>query len=68
MGRPFPIKIAHSHGGFGPPSHGSFLGPIRVLNRNGISISAAVFAGAGLTSVTDTTDNIVSIGRIYVRM
>jgi len=49
------------------------LGPTQVLNPNGSSIGAAVFAG--LTSVTDRptdrqTDNAtrsVRIGRIYVR-
>jgi len=51
MGRPFPLKIAPSHGGSGPPSNTWFLGPTRVHNPNGISIGSAVFAG--LTSVTD---------------
>jgi len=51
MGRPFPPKIAPSHGGSGPPSNTWFLGPTRVLNPNGISISAAVFTG--LTNMTD---------------
>jgi len=51
MGRPFAIKIAPSHVGSGPPSNAWFLGPTQVLNPNGISIGAAVFAG--LTSVTD---------------
>jgi len=35
----------------GPPSNTWFPGPTQVLNPNGISIGAAVFAG--LTSVTD---------------
>jgi len=54
MGRPFqafPLKIAPSHGISGPPSNTWFLGPTQVLNPNGISIGAAVFAG--LTSATD---------------
>jgi len=49
-----------------------FLGPTRVLNPNGISICAAIFAG--LTSVTRQTDRqttplgrSVTTGRIYVR-
>ena len=68
MGRPFPFKIAPSHGRSGSPSTTRFLGPTRVLNPNGISIGAAVFAG--LTSVTDRpTDHwSVTIGHIYVRM
>jgi len=37
--------------GSGPPSNTWFLGPTRVLNPNGISIGAALFAG--FTSVTD---------------
>jgi len=40
---PFPLKIAHFHGESGPPSNAWFLGTTRVLNRNGISIGAAVF-------------------------
>jgi len=59
--------------GSGPPSNTWFLGPIRVLNPNGISIGSAVLAG--LTTVTDRqtdrpTDHAtrsVRIGRIYVR-
>jgi len=37
--------------GSGPPSNTWFPGPTQVLNPNGSSIDAAVFAG--LTSVTD---------------
>jgi len=48
MGRPFPLKIAPSHG---LPSNTWFPWPTQVLNPNGIYISSAVFAG--LTSVTD---------------
>jgi len=48
---PPPLKIAPPSGGSGLPSNTWFLGPTRVLNPNGISIGAAVFAG--LTSVTD---------------
>jgi len=40
-----PLKINPSHGGSGPPNNTWFLGPTRVLNANGISIGAAVFAG-----------------------
>ena len=40
-----------------------FLGPIQVLNPNGISIGSAIFAG--LTSVTDHTTR--SVTSIYVR-
>ena len=77
MGRPFPpLKIAPSHGGIWTPSNTWFPGLTRVLNPNGISIGAAVFAG--LTSVTDrqtdrqTADHgrptwSVTRGRIYVR-
>jgi len=50
-GRPFPLKIAPSHGESGPPSNTWFLGPTRVLNPNGIAIGSAVFVG--LTAVTD---------------
>jgi len=51
MVRRFPLKIAPSDGGTGPPSNTSFLGPIRVHDPNGISIGSAIFAG--LTTVTD---------------
>jgi len=51
MGRPFPPQNCPSHGGSGPPSNAWFLGPTRVLDPNGISVGAAVFAG--LTSVID---------------
>jgi len=47
----FPLKIAASHGGSGPPSNTWFLGPTRVLNPNGISIGSAIFAG--IISMTD---------------
>ena len=67
MGLPFPLKIALSHGGSGPPSNTWFSGPTQVLNPNGISIGSAVLAG--LTSVTDRpTDHAtqsVTIDRIY---
>ena len=60
-------------GGSGRPSNTWFLGPTRVLNPNGSSIVAAVFAG--LTGVagrqtdrpTDHATRSVTIGRIYVR-
>jgi len=65
---PFPLIITPSHGGSGPPSNSWFLGPTQVLNLNGISITAAFFAG--LTSVTDRlTDpatQSVTIGHIHV--
>jgi len=55
-----------------PPSNTRFVVPSRVLNPNGISIGAAVFAW--LTSVTDRpTDHAarrtqsVTIGHIYER-
>jgi len=51
MGRPFPPKIAPSHGGYGPPSNTWLPGPTRVLNPNGSSVGSAVFAG--LISVSD---------------
>jgi len=52
MGRPFsPQKFAPSHEGIWTPSNTYFPGPTQVLNPNGSSIGAAVFAG--LTSVTD---------------
>jgi len=33
LGRPFPLKIAASCGGSGPPSNAWFLGPTRVLTQ-----------------------------------
>ena len=47
MGHPFPLKIAPSYGGCGPP----FNTYTWVLNPNSISIGVAVCAG--LTTVTD---------------
>ena len=44
-------KIASSNGGSGAPSNTWFPGPAQVLNPNGSSIGATVFAW--LTSVTD---------------
>jgi len=65
-----PQKFAPSHGGdLDPPSNTWFPGPTQVLNPNGSSNGAAVFAG--LTSVTDrqtdrqTRYSVTS--RIYVR-
>ena len=56
-------------GGSGPPSNTWLPGPTQILNSNGNSIGAAVFAG--LTNVTDRlTDHAtrsVRIGRICVR-
>jgi len=46
-----PPKLPLPMGGFGPPSNTWLAGPTQVLNPNGSSIGAAVFAG--LTSVTD---------------
>jgi len=46
-----PAKLPLPIRGSGLPSNTWFLGPSRVLNPNGISISAAIFAG--ITSVTD---------------
>ena len=68
MGRPFPLQnCTPSRGRSGLPSNSWFLGPTRVHNPNGISISSAVFVG--LTIVTDRqTDHATSVtmGRIYV--
>ena len=50
----FLLKVALFHGGSGPPSNTWLIGLTRVLNPNGISIGAAVFAG--LTSATDRPD------------
>jgi len=41
---PLSAKIAPSHGKIWTPSNTWFLGPIRVHNPNGMSISSAVFA------------------------
>jgi len=41
----FPVKIAPSHWGCGPPSNTCFLWHIQVHNPNSISISSAIFAG-----------------------
>ena len=47
MGRPFlPQNCPFRMGGPGYPSKAWFLGPIRVLNPNGISNSAAIFCRA----------------------
>ena len=52
MGRQFsPKNLPLPMGGSGPPSNTWFPGSTQVLNPNGSSIGAAVFAG--LTSVTD---------------
>jgi len=51
MGRRFPSKLPLSMGDPDPHLIHGFLGPIRVLNPNSISIGSAVFAG--LTSVTE---------------
>jgi len=48
---PFPLKIAPYMGDLDPSSNIWFPGHIRVMNPNGISVGATVFAG--LTSVTD---------------
>jgi len=64
---PSPLKIAPSHRGIWTPCNRWFPDPTRVLNPNGILMSAAVFAG--LTSVidkpTDHATRSVTIGCIY---
>jgi len=61
-----PEKICpFSWGGIWTPSNTWFPGHTQVLNPNGSSIGAAVFAG--LTSVTDRPRYSVTIGRVYVR-
>ena len=72
MGRRFSPQNCPFPWGIWTPSNTWFPGPTQVLNPNGISIGAAVFAG--LTGVTDRqadrpTDHAtrsVTIGRIYV--
>ena len=79
IGHPFPpYKFPLPMGDLDPHLIHGFFWPTRVLNPNGISIGAAVFAE--LTSVTDRqtcrptdrpTDHAtrsVAIGRIYVRI
>jgi len=56
---PFPLKIAPSHGGSGPPSNTWFPGPTRILSPNRISIGSAIFAG--LTSVTDRQTTLLGV-------
>ena len=65
LAAPFPLKIAHCHGGSEPPSNTWFLGstPTRVLNSNGISIGSGVFVSY---RPTDHATRSVIIGRIYV--
>jgi len=47
MGRPFPSKLPLLMGASGPRLiHGSFLGPTRVLNPNGISIGSDILQGS----------------------
>ena len=69
MGRPFPLKIAPSHGEIWTQSNTWFPGLTGVLNPNGILIGSAILAG--LTNVTDRpTDHAtrsVRIDRIYIR-
>jgi len=70
MGRTFsPKNFPLPMRGSGPPSNTWFPRPTQVLNPNGSSIGAAVFAG--LSRVTDRpTDHAtwsVRIGHIYVR-
>jgi len=64
-----PSKLPLPIGGSGPPSNTWFLGPTWVLNPNGISVGAVIFAG--FTCVrdrpTDHATRSVTIGRIYVR-
>ena len=71
MGRPFPLKIAPSHGDL-DPSYTRFPEPTRVHNPNGISIGSAVFAGLTIMRdrqavQTDQAFPSVTIDRIYVR-
>jgi len=54
---PFPCRIW-------TPSNTRFLGPTRVFNPNGISISSAIFVG--LTTVTDHATRSVAIGCICI--
>jgi len=67
--RPFPLKIVPLHGGSEPPSNACFLGPTRVHNQNGVSISSAVFARLVIMTDRQTDHDIpsVTIGRTYVR-
>jgi len=73
MVRPFsPKNLPLPMGGSGPPSNTWFPGPTQVLNRNGSSIGAAVFAVQGslvwqTDRPTDHATPSVRIGRIYVR-
>ena len=48
-------KLPLSMGGSRPPSNTWFLGPTRVLNPNGISIGAAVFAQTDRQTDRQTT-------------
>jgi len=63
-------SIRTNHGASGPPSNTWFPGPTQVLNPNGISIGAGVFAGLTSDRPTDTqTDHAtrsVTIDPIYV--
>jgi len=83
MGHTSPLKIAPSYGGFLPSFNTWFLGPIRILNPNDISIGSAVFARFTIHSCevhycdrqtdrqidrpTDHATRSVTTGRIYVR-
>jgi len=65
---PFPLKIAHSRGGSGPPSNSWFLVPTQVLNAKGMSIDSSTFCRArDYDRQTDHTTLTVTIGCIYVR-
>ena len=64
MGCPFPLKIAPSHGGSGPPSNTWFPGPTGVLNPNGMSISLAVFAEQVISVTDGPTDHATQSVRI----
>jgi len=46
LGMPLPLKITPSHGALWTPSNTSFLGPTRLHNPNGISISSDLFCTA----------------------
>jgi len=57
---PSPLKIFPLHGRSGSPSNTWFLGPTRVYNPNGVSVSSAIFAA--LTIVTErTTDHTIPL-------
>jgi len=62
-----PQKFAPSHGGIWTPSNTWFPGPIQLLNPNGSSIGAAVFAGLTSVTLTDRPRYSVSKNRPHLR-